>query len=285
MKILRKILTCFILCAGIILGSISFVGCGSAVEIEYKIISSDSVMVSKVYYNGSEKDIRDRSIEIPDIANIDGKDYSVTCIGSSAFREANVAHVELPETLTKIESRAFDNDYLEVIPIPAAVQYIASDAFAFCESLMRFDVAPGNTAFAEDAHGALYTKDFSTLIRVPSRYDYGDSGTFEIPEGCETIENFAFCETNFDTIKISSTVCEIKESTYSSFYGCDNLETVIIDSQYILNSFTQSSGLLNVVDRIYINEELDVSNATYLLSKFTSIDSSKIGYIAYVRNA
>ena len=289
MKTLRKILTCFILCICTILGGISFAGCGSLVEFKYEITSLYSVELSYARYNGPVGE-KEGKVTIPAITRIDGRDYSVTSLGVQSLAGEMMYYVEMPRTITAIESSAFLGcTNLQELYIPTDVHYIADNAFKGCTNLFEFKIASDNSAFAVDSNGALYTKDFSKLISVPVRYDYGLSDIFEIPEGVETIGSCAFAYSNDHTIKFPSTVREIiYDKPDVPFYACNNLETIIVDSQHVVNSFknyTSIDDLINIVDRVYIKEGLDVSDAEGLLRYFTSISSSKAGYTAYVRNA
>jgi len=92
--------------------------------------------------------------------------------------------VTLPDTLsvagvgelpvTAIARSAFaDCSGITSISIPTGVVSIASDAFNGCTSLDSFTVADANPAYSSDpTTGALYSKDGSTLVKVPATFRF-----------------------------------------------------------------------------------------------------------------
>jgi hypothetical protein len=138
--------------------------------------------------------------------------WGVKVVGRSAFAECSgIAVVELPTGLTTIEGGAFSGclglsfvalpDTLTTIgdgaffsckslvsmAIPASVTAIGPNAFEVCTSLRAFDVADGNTFYA-DTDGALLDGSRSRLIACPP----GLEGAFTIPDGVTVIGENAF---------------------------------------------------------------------------------------------
>ncbi len=69
-----------------------------------------------------------------DISVLEG----TTEIGAAAFGNRSIEHVYLPESLTKINERAFNNcDRLKEIILPSGVTEIGSESFASCASLEK----------------------------------------------------------------------------------------------------------------------------------------------------
>lgn len=161
---------------------------------------------------------------------------------------AMLEEVILPDTLRTISNEAFYKcPSLISIQIPAAVENIAWDAFAFCENLERIDVAADNAHYFSD-RGVVYNKEKTMLMLAPEGFTgdyqildgtvfiggvnsncqnyYGFRGcgkltAVEIPESVEFLAEsaFQFCD-GLVKVELPDTVTEIGKQ---AFYGCDGL--------------------------------------------------------------
>lgn len=75
------------------------------------------------------------NVVIPSTVEYNGKEYSVTAIGDSAFsNSSNLSHITIPESVTTIGSEAFaECSSLKTITIPNSVTTIESKAFAWSD--------------------------------------------------------------------------------------------------------------------------------------------------------
>ena len=152
-------------------------------NITYQIYDDNKAMVIKGNYNGN--------IVIPDKISFQNKTFSVEALGYDCFMgSTQLLSVKLPETIKKIDSRAFEEcinltsinlpkslqrietavffkcHQLKKITIPENVEFISPDAFSYCSSLQEISVDPKNKFYASK-EGALYDKTFKTLLKVP----------------------------------------------------------------------------------------------------------------------
>lgn len=112
--------------------------------------NGDSICITG--YNGSNSDV-----VIEDAYIIDGKMYEVTAIGDSAFEEAEMSSLTLPETLTSIGEAAFYNcDNLTKVVIPETVTNISQYAFDDCNALIDVTVLNAKAVIGESAFGYYY---------------------------------------------------------------------------------------------------------------------------------
>ena len=118
------------------------------------------------------------AISVPEYVTIDGITYSVTSIGDYAFEGcSSLVTIELPDSITSIGSHAFGDTSIIEFRVPSGVTDMTSVLYD-CGSLESITVSEGSTAFAA-VDGVLYSKDLSTLIRVPQALE----GEMRIPDG------------------------------------------------------------------------------------------------------
>ena len=130
---------------------------------------------------------------------------SVKTIGNWAFSACfQLQSVTLPESLEYIGIGGFINcRSLKTVNIPAKLNEIGGAAFAYCTGLKQFMVDAENETFTA-IDGALYSKDWSTLVSAP----------------------------NVSTIaRMPSTITKIGRG---AFQGCDRLEKLTIPASVTL---------------------------------------------------
>ncbi len=182
------------------------------------------------------------TVEIPETIN----DMPVTMIEADCFKDNNVMKsVSIPNTVTHIEDFAFYNctalesislpngllsiawqafygcSSLTEVTIPASVETIEEFVFEGCTSMEAIQVSDANDYY-KDLDGVLYDIAGTTLIYYPS----AKQGTFyDIPDGCTTIEDWAFIGNPYlEEIDLSG-VTTLGEEV---FYHCTALKSVVL---------------------------------------------------------
>lgn len=194
---------------------------------------SDTIQVNE--YSGSEKEI-----VIPE--KYKGK--TVTSLAAETFLRSDIVSVELPDTLTVIEEKAFyecdelvsvkiseniksigDSAFincknLKSIRLPASLETIGSAAFYGCENL-TFEIAEGADFVFED--GVLYNKNKTEVIWVSGKKDLSK---FTFPSSVRAFLPYALAgHAELVSFTIPDGVTHIPDSM---FLYCQNLETVAI---------------------------------------------------------
>ena len=186
---------------------------------------------------------------------------SLQKIGEEAFAYCrSLKGVEMREGLQSIGRYAFSDTDLRTVRIPNSVTELGTGAFAGCPSLQSFTLGSGVKEFElegynirreilvdpenpnyESRDGVLFSKDGKTLLCYPT----DRKGTYEIPDGVESIANNAFYFSSLSVLKIPDSVTSISEQAFwycydlrsvelgdgirhipGSFYQCDNLSSI-----------------------------------------------------------
>lgn len=146
---------------------------------------------------------------------------TITTIKDFAFYNCTaLKEVNLPNGLESISWEAFYGcTSLEEVTIPASVTTIEEFVFEGCDALKAIHVSDGNPNY-KDADGVLFDKAGTLLIRYPSaKTDI----FYDIPDGCTSIEDWAFIgNTYMEEIDLGG-VTYIGED---AFYHCTALKAV-----------------------------------------------------------
>ena len=187
------------------------------------------------------------AVVIPSEVMYGGAKYSVTSIGSYAFRSCTgLTSVTIPNSVTSIGSSAFYGcSGLTSVIIPSSVKSIGGGAFSKCSGLTsmkvesgyytRYDSRNDCNAIIETASNKLIAGCKNTVIpnSVTSIGDdafYGCSGltSITIPNSVTSIGNQAFYNcTGLTSITIPNSVTSIKTAAFSR---CTGLTSVTIGS-------------------------------------------------------
>ena len=153
-------------------------------------------------------------------------------IGERAFFNCSIKTITLPDSLKIIGDGAFYGHSLEIVRIPADVEHIGIDAFGSRTiSTFRFGDSPeynprqfivdeGNCNYTS-LYGALFSKDLTRLIRVPSMAE----GLYSIPDGVTAIEAHAFNGCHIKHVSLPDSVRSIGDY---AFYECSTLMDISI---------------------------------------------------------
>lgn len=117
-------------------------------------------------------------VVIPASITDNGKTYPVTTIIGAFNNDTLLTSVVIPNSVKIIYSGAFLNTGLTSVDIPASVSNIETYAFSGSKNLTAINVNAANPRYS-DIDGALVNKTKDTLSCVPS----GKSGRYIIPDG------------------------------------------------------------------------------------------------------
>ncbi len=147
----------------------------------------------------------------------------VTVIGEYAFMNydegRSVTSITIPDSVTRIETGAFNSCELSEITIPASVTNIDQFALDYSGTLTAITVSEDNTSYSS-IDGVLYDKAQTTLIRYPN----GKSGAYNIPDGVTTIGESSFSNcTELTALTLSDSVVQIGDDALN---GCTGLTSL-----------------------------------------------------------
>ena len=220
--------------------------------IYYNITNEANKVVAVTYRGDSYNDYNDEysgAVTIPSSVTYNGKTYSVTSIGISAFECCGITSITIPNSVTSIESSAFEGcGNLTSITIPNSVTSIRDYAFYGCNSLTSITIpnsviSIGNDAFwdcssLKEVHitdlAAWCNIDFEDYESNPLYYadNLYLNGTLVtdlvIPDGVTEIKDYAFEDCySLASITIPGSVTNIGNN---AFYECSGLTSVTIPS-------------------------------------------------------
>lgn len=163
--------------------------------------ASVTVGPNGTYYNGD--------VVIPEVITYNTKTFTVTSIGSSAFKSCyNLTSVKLPSTIERIDDYAFSEcTELTSIQLPDGIEKIGAYAFDGCAKLSSINIP--------------------TNIKVLDHYAFSSTAIKEvsIPNGLEKISYGAFysCE-NLKSVIIANSVVSIGSEAFSRCYRLEFLQ-------------------------------------------------------------
>ena len=179
-------------------------------------------------------------IVIPEAITYEGKEYTVTAIGESAFSQRNITSITFPNSITSVGRAAFAYcNALDSVVLPEKVTVINDMAFASCEGLRRVVIPEGVTLIDNTAFNSCYSLD--SLI---------------IPNSVTRIEDWAFalCK-GLTYVEMSRGLTYVGRG---AFGDCSALNTVIIpdlSSWSMINFGDYNSNPLTTTKTLKINNE------------------------------
>ena len=189
-------------------------------------------------------------VTVPATVTVDGREYAVTAVGKSAFRNCvDLTGVTLPQSVTRIDDMAFLNCVglssvdipsgvttigqqafasclaLQSITLPASVRQVASRAFAECQSMLYVQT-PDITAWLGITFADQYANPLAMAHRLMA--DGHDVKNVVIPGNIVAVSPYAFT----DCSTLRSVTCEdgVRTIGASAFAGCFNLGSVTLPS-------------------------------------------------------
>ena len=260
---------------------------GDPVEINgiYYYLSSETnvaeVTSSSNHYSGE--------VVIPEKVTYEGKQYSVTSIGSHAFQNCyNLTSVAIPNSVTSFDSGAFQGcSALTTITIPNSVTTIGPAAFQNCSALTTITIPNSVTTIGFAAfHGC---KEL-TSITIPNGLAFIDDFVFAstgltsitIPNGVTSIGNTALSWCCLTSITIGSGVTSIEDNAFSLNRNLTDVYCMAEEVPY--TSPSAFDGSLNESSTLHVSDQsLEAYKAASPWNKFKNIVGDATG-ISRVHN-
>lgn len=237
----------------------------STTEKSYTIPNGTTEIASNAFYLYNVDDALEEII-IPETVKI---------IGKSAFQgRKHLVKINIPEGVEAIESSTFKGcEALTSLHIPASVSSIAVDAFPVYEKPWRgapiipvfaaFDVDENNATY-KSVNGILYSKDESTLIKVPASFSEEE---FVAADTLKIIGEHAFeGNSSIKRVVLTSNVTCVSTSAFAhcasleeinlenvstieknAFYECEKLRSIVLNATEIGSSAFSSCKKLSSV--------------------------------------
>ena len=158
------------------------------------------------------------TIKLPSTLKVIGK-YGLP----SSLRE-----ITIPEGVESIpESLFYGMESLKSIELPASLKTIGVHAFPDCGygtyAFEKINVSPKNEIYCS-VDGILYSKDVTTLIKVPGVYP---NSKIVVPETVTCIDQDAFAH-NKNIVEVTLPE-SVKQINNSAFKGCENLKKINLE--------------------------------------------------------
>jgi len=220
---------------------VTVTGTFTANTVEY--VDKASVEIDGIFYRLSAKS---RSAEviagatkyagavtIPATVQLNGAPYSVTSIGTIAFKDCSaLTSVKIPEGITSIGIGAFTAcTSLSSVSLPNSITEIGNSVFWGCKGLESIKIPSSVTTIGEFA----FVDAGLTSLTIPSSVQSIQQHAFQgckgltnvtIPGNVVSIDEYAFCGCdNLSSITLENGVTNIGERVFMS---CGNLETVVL---------------------------------------------------------
>ena len=234
--------------------------------IYYNITSEEDNTV-EVTFPADKKDFYKDVVFIPEEVNYDGKEYTVTAIGESAFQyNYELLSIVMPNTNRSIKEFAFNGCIsLKSLTISSAVSEIGDYAFMGLRSLEHLAVDSHNKTF--DSRG-----DCNAIIRTRTNTLLVGCKTTIIPDGVEVIAGNAF-------ISCQDTSIEPFELNFPP--SVEIIEPFAFNCCYPLSAVTFSEGLRRIGRWAFIGTSIECLEIPASVTEideqaFISCDSLKV---------
>ncbi len=199
-------------------------------------------------------------------------------IGVGAFRGCPIKEINIPLSVERIKTRAFNAcDVLENVFIPENVYEIGYEAFSGCEKLVSINVSTDSNYYMS-YEGVLYNLEKTILIQYP----LGKSRSFIVPNGVLEIADYAFSSGyyDFDDCILEEVVLpnSLQIIGKNAFYNRRELKSIEFSKNVERIEDGAFWGCNNLID-VYYNGSEELWNATYVGMFNEPLQSANINYI------
>ena len=174
----------------------------------------------------------------------------ITSIGKYVFSGTNLKSIDIPDSVTSIESGVFQGcENLDSIKIPNSVTSIEYSAFVGCKNLKKVEISNNITSIKSQVFASCFSLE-----------------SIDIPDSVTNIDPDAFWDcTGLRSIEISANVTNIGER---AFRGCSSLSSIKVAAD---NKVYDSRNNCNAIINTSNNELILGCSSTKIPNSVTSI--------------
>ena len=201
----------------------------------------------------------------------------VVTVAEGAFSRAkDLNSVVIPSDVSNLERYAFGESGIESVTIPSTVKAIDAQAFMRCHNLKNL---LGDSPFISKDRKFLY--DEHSMIPMTLFFFAGrDDASYEIPEGIEGIENYAF--EGCDKLKSLTFPNSLYYIAGVAFEGCNNLEAlygshVTSDNKGFINDAKSLQFLVPGISNDYVVPDEVTAIGDFVFSSRPTLRSVTMG--------
>lgn len=229
----------------------------------------DFPFLNKTYYVVKDYTGSATHVDVPAYYN----GLPVREIGENAFSYTTLVSINLPNTITTINSAAFENaKQLKTINIPEGVTRLSSSAFQWCQELTDISL-PSTLKVIED--WCFYGCSSLKQISLPSSLTEIGGLAFirctslqsiTIPGGVKTVDGFSDCS-NLVSVYLSEGITTIGNN---AFENCEKLTTIVLPDtleSIEYQAFSDCSSLTKIIIP---------ASVTYMDIPFSSSSAGKL---------
>lgn len=200
-------------------------------------------------------DKTNKVVQIPATVTNNGKKYTVTSIGASAFSDVGVTSLSLPNTIVSIGAHAFTGAKMTTLTLPGSVARIGD--FAFSGANVG---APSN----------LVTVTFKSPSRLTSigalAFAWNKITSVNLPNSITFIGNQAFYENQLTSVTLPTGIVAINRWTFSD----NKLTSVTIPSS--VTSIANGAFTRNQLTSVTIPSNVtSIGDSAFTSNKLTSV--------------
>jgi hypothetical protein len=237
---------CILLALIVLMTCVPMTGCTAepepnpATDFEYEIGEDGNITITK--YIGQTA-----AVVIP--AQIEEKDVTVIGLGSFMFTQIAITSVVLPDTVIRIDDRAFQFcSQLSRVTLSKNLTTISQLSFSNCTSLIDITLPDSLEIIGDNAfENCTSLKHINIPSNIKEWWETVFAGcrieTVDIAEGVESIPLGAFSGNNILEVVLPSSMREV--GMYA-FYDCENLKSV-----------TLNEGLTTLGDGAFVNSQIE----------------------------
>lgn len=255
----------------------------SCPELLYLDIPDSLEVIDEAAFTSNRKLLRIRFGENPSLKEIGVMAFSICdalkefiapsslrIIKEGAFNACSqMTKLELNEGLESILDYAFERCYrLPSLVIPSSVTTIRGNPFSGCELLTATTLTFEEGSNFVNDNGAIYTNDYKTLLALVYRAPLTD-GVYEIKDGCEVIDDYAFyLNISCNKVIIPTSVKTIKKAFQNLLSGAFSIEykglmseflTIDIDNACLVNTTLAGEGVVCLDGTLPYDDFIDSS--------------------------
>lgn len=181
----------------------------TAAGLEYYIHPGQQTVAVRI--QNEKKDIK-----IPETVQIQGKSYMVTEIKNTAIKHDTVV-IGKKAKVARDDKEYFKNTKTKTVNIPKTVTKIETGAFSYYTKLKKVIISEDNPQYMSTTKG-IFSKDGKILILA-----FNGTGTYKVKNNVEKIGERAFVGTRYSRVSLPDSCYEVGAR---AFFKCSKLKQI-----------------------------------------------------------